>query len=162
MKTVLLRALVTFVVVCTPAANGVAVAQLPEPAPARSWSSVRLAKWVLFGAAVGFGAYAVSQSQRADRSYSELEGLCRSDQNRCSAGIDGYADARAESLYQRAVSADRRAHQAIIGGEVTLLGSAALFIYDLRNRRGPPDIPYPANSGEASGLRFAVGARVAF
>jgi hypothetical protein len=65
-------------------------------------------------------------------------------------------------LYQRAVSADRRAHQAIIGGEITLLGSAALFIYDLRNRRGPPDIPYPADSRESNAYGFAIGARVAF
>ena len=161
MKTMLLRTVAGLSILCNFASSGVAAAQLPQPAPSRSWSSVRLAKWALLGAAVGFGAYAVSQSQRADASYAELGGLCRADQELCASNGNGYADSHAELLYQRAVAADRRAHQAIIGGEVTLLGSAALFIYDLRNRRGPPDIPYPADSKQ-SAYGFAIGARVFF
>ncbi len=162
MKTVTLRAVAGLSILCISAGSGLAAAQLPQPAASRSWTSVRLAKWALLGAAVGFGAYAVSQSQRADDSYSELGLLCRAEQDRCASNGDGYADSRAERLYQLAVSADRRAHQAIIGGEVTLLGSAALFIYDLRNRRGPADIPYPADSRESAGYKFAIGARVSF
>ena len=162
MKIILLRAVVAVCILCSVTDSGVAAAQLRQPAASRSWSSVRLAKWALLGVAVGFGAFAVSQSQRADDSYSELGMLCRSDQDRCVSSGDVYADAHAERLYQRAVSADRRAHQAIIGGEVTLLGSAALFIYDLRNRRGPPDIPYPASSRESAAYGFAIGARVFF
>ena len=162
MKTILLRAMVGLSILCVSADASVAGAQLPRPAASRSWTSVRLAKWALLGAAVGFGAYAVSQSQQADDSYGDLGLLCRAEQDRCASNGDGYADARAERLYQRAVSADRRAHQAIIGGEVTLLGSAALFIYDLRNRRGPPDIPYPAGSRGSAAYGFAFGARVFF
>jgi len=162
MKTMLLRVVVGLSILCIFADSGVAAAQLTRPAASRSWTSVRLAKWALLGAAVGFGAYAVSQSQQADDSYEELGLLCRADQDRCASNGDGYADSRAERLYQRAVSADRRAHQAIIGGEITLLGSAALFIYDLRNRRGPPDIPYPAGSRDSSAHGFVIGARVFF
>ncbi|MBC7789290.1 MAG: hypothetical protein H7Z74_05055 [Anaerolineae bacterium] len=162
MKTMVLRVVAALFIACSLADSTVASAQPSQPAAPRSWTSVRLAKWVLLGAAVGFGAFAVSQSQRADDNYAELGQLCREEQERCASDGNSYADARAEQLYQRAVSADRRAHQAIIGGEVTLLGSAALFIYDLRNRRGPPDIPYPANSRAATGYGFAMGARVFF
>ncbi|MBA3558188.1 MAG: hypothetical protein H0W30_06270 [Gemmatimonadaceae bacterium] len=162
MKTLRLRAMCGLWILCISVASSVAAAQLPQPAASRSWTSVRLAKWALLAAAVGFGAYAVTQSQHADDSYGELDLLCRAEQDRCASTGDSYPDARAERLYQRAVSADRRAHQAIIGGEVTLLGSAALFIYDLRNRRGPPDIPYPADSGESGAYGFVIGARVTF
>lgn len=162
MKMTMLRAVAGLWILCISACSAVAHAQLPQPVAPRSWTSVRLAKWALLGAAVGFGVYAVSQSGRADDSYAELGTLCRAEQNRCVRSGDRYADSRAESLYQRSVSADRRAHQAIIGGEVTLLGSAALFIYDLRNRRGPPDIPYPADSTEPAAYAIAIGAKVFF
>jgi hypothetical protein len=64
-----------------------------------------------------------------------------------------YADAESESLFDRANAADRRAQFGMIGAQVTLLGSASLFVYDLRNGNGPDDIPYPrARRGFVIGL----------
>ena len=147
----------------------IASAALPAPAAAqagrsRGWTRVRVAKWALLGAATGFGVYALTHSSRADRDYGELRTLCSSDPDGCSLEGGRYAADAAESLYRSSVREDRRAQLGIIGGQLTLLGSVALFVYDLRNVGGPENIPYPA-----SGLRWiptarraAVGASVRF
>ena len=43
-----------------------------------------------------------------------------------------------------------------------LFGSVGLFIWDLRNDRGPGNIPYPSHARRAPGRAIAVGARLAF
>jgi hypothetical protein len=66
------------------------------------------------------------------------------------------------------LAADRRAQVGIIGGQVALFGSVALFVYDLRHARGPGNIPYPSGAPEgaareASARRsVAAGLRLAF
>lgn len=139
-------------------------AQLPHPsAPSTrpAWSAVRVAKWVLLGAAVGFGTYALSRSRAADETYATLRAHCDREPERCRLVGGRYADPELERLYGAAAALDRRAQVGILGGQVTLLGSAGLFIYDLRNGRGPEDIPY---SPRGSALRgnLMVGARLAF
>jgi hypothetical protein len=120
------------------------------------WSRVRIAKWALLGAAIGFGSYALVQSGRAEDYYEELRRTCQVDPEACQLQNGRYASDVTERLYGDATAADRRARVGIIGGQVTLLGSAALFVYDLRNGRGPDDIPYPPNRrGMAVGLRLA-------
>ena len=144
------------------AASGPAAAQGPgRVPPARGWSAVRVAKWALLGAALSFGVYALAEHRRGDDAYGELQALCHADHRRCRMLDDRYESPEAERLYDRAVAADRRAQLGIIGGQVTLLGSAGLFVYDLRNGRGPSDIPYPTGSG-AQGARLTIGARLAF
>ena len=133
----------------------------PAPGARGGWTTVRLAKWALLAAAVGFGTYALAQSNQADDAYGALRTFCRTDQDRCALSGGRYADPAAERLYDRALAADRRAQVGIIGGQVTLLGSAALFVYDLRNGRGPADIPYPGSAARAA-RRVVVGARLAF
>ena len=122
-----------------------ATAQAPkaQPAPSRGWTGVRVAKWALLGAATGFAVYALNHSSQAEHDYGRLRTLCESDPDGCSLDSGRYAADEAEALYQSSLREDQRAQRAIIGGQVVLLGSVALFVYDLRNARGPANIPYP-------------------
>lgn len=130
----------------------------------RGWRSARAGKWALLGGAVLFGAYAVHRSNQANEAYDALRGTCESDAQRCRLEDGRYVDARSEALFQRAEREDTRAQIGIVGGQVALLGSVGLFVYDLRNARGPRNIPYPgpatasaapaASAGIAAGLRF--------
>jgi len=117
---------------------------------------LRIGKWTMLGAAVGMGAYALVRSQDAEQQYEALRQLCDADQSRCQLQGRQYADPEAEALYQTAILHDRRARIGIIGAQVSLLGSVALFIADLENDRGPADIPYPSRFRPvtAVGLRF--------
>jgi hypothetical protein len=137
---------------------------------------VRVAKWALFGTAVAFGGYALSQSRRAEDAYGQLRELCRIEPQSCEVQNGDYSSDRAEELYQSALFRDRRARVGIFGGQVALLGSVALFIYDLGAPRGPVNIPYPGGSGGGvaagepglppglglQGRSLAVGVRIAF
>lgn len=116
---------------------------LRQPSP--GWTKVRVAKWALLGAAAGFGLYALQHTGRAQDAYEALSARCVGDPERCVLVNGRYADPSTEALYRRSNREDRRAQGAIVGGQVALFGSAALFIYDLRNDRGPRNIPYPAH-----------------
>ena len=140
------------------AAPPVAGAQGPSPGTiphqhSGGWTLVRTAKWALFGGAVGLGAYALHHSQIAERSYAQLREICEVNADRCTVIGGRYADQEAEALFARSVAADRHAQVGIFGGQVALLGSVGLFIYDLRNGHGPRDIPYPAKRTVGIGLR---------
>jgi hypothetical protein len=127
------------------------------PRQQTGWSRVRVAKWALLGAAIGFGSYALVQSSRAEDHISALRRECEVEPQGCQLQNGRYSSATAEALYDAAADADRRARIGIIGGQVTLLGSAALFVYDLRNGRGPDDIPLPPTRAA-----MAVGLRLTF
>jgi hypothetical protein len=152
----IVRAAIIFVALCG-AATVEAQVQVTPPRVQEGWSAVRIAKWALLGAAIGFGSYALVESGRAEDHYEELRRLCQVEPGACQLENGRYSDAAAEQLYENAGSADRRARIGIIGGQVTLLGSAAFFVYDLRNGRGPDDIPYPP-----SRARIGVGLRLTF
>lgn len=109
----------------------------------RGWTTVRVAKWALAGVTVGLGYYAFRQSARADRAYSDLRRLCVTTPRACILDAGRYPDARAEGLYGTSLSYDRHAQTGILVGQATLLASAALFVYDLRNGHGPANIPFP-------------------
>lgn len=152
------RAVVAGIALALAAAPAAAQVDI-APAPVESgWTKTRVAKWALLAAAVGFGTYALVETGRASDYYGELRAHCQSDPEACRLNDGRYVDAYAESLFDEATAADRRARVGIIGGQVTLLGSAALFVYDLRNGRGgPSDIPYPR-----PGARFGVGLQMTF
>src|SRR5688572_4165705 len=99
------------------------------PPPTSGWSAVRIGKWALLGAAVGFGAYARSRSRAADESYALLRDRCHAEPERCRLQNGRYADAELERMYANAIALDRQAQVGIVGGQITLLGSAGLFIY---------------------------------
>ena len=119
-------------------------AQEPLRQPAQGWTRVRVAKWALLGVSAGFGLYALEHTRSAQHAYEALTRRCQGEPDRCALVGGRYADASTEALFQRSGREDRRAQLGIIGGQVTLFGSAALFIYDLRNGHGPQNIPYPA------------------
>lgn len=141
-------------------------AQAAGGAPARAkspggWTTVRVAKWALLGAAAALGAYALAHSTRAEHAYGDLRHLCVADPAGCALQDGRYDAPRAEALYQTSLREDRRARAGIVGGQVALLGSAALFVYDLRNGRGPENLPYPGAALRPAAPRPAVVAGAA-
>ena len=121
---------------------------------------VRWGKWVLLGTAVAFGSYALAEHRRAEHAYEALRVRCRGDATLCDRVNGRYTDVTSEQFHQRATAGDRRARVGIIGGQIALLGSAALFVYDLRNGRGPANIPY--HGARAAAPSAAAGVRLAF
>ena len=120
--------------------------------------AVRIAKWTLLAGAVAAGAYALDASQSAEGAYERLGQRCQQDGSRCAFTPAGqYVDPVAERLFRDSQRFDSRARTGIIVGEVTLVGSLGLFIYDLRNRRGPADIPFPV---PVSASTVAIGVRL--
>ena len=119
-----------------------------------SWTVVRVAKWALLGGAVGLGVYALRNSREAEHAYADLRDRCVQASVQCAVENGRYRDPVTEILYARSVNADRRAQFGIYGGQVAALGSVGLFIYDLRNGRGPSDIPYPAKRVVSIGARL--------
>jgi hypothetical protein len=142
---------------------GPVAAQTPVHGGRAGWSAVRIAKWALLASAGGFAVYALAHSTRAEDSYQALRRLCDTEPARCTVSGGGYDDPTAERYYATARQEDRRAQVGIVGGQVTLLGSVGLFIYDLRNGRGPANIPYPsAQSRAAAGPAVGAGVRLSF
>ncbi len=121
------------------------------------WRPARVAKWALLGASVGFGVYALSHSRQAERAYGNLRSLCYDQPTHCALAANRYTSADAEALFSRATAQDRHAQVGIVGGQLSLLGGVALFIYDLRNGRGPVNIPFPLDSSshDFRGRKFA-------
>lgn len=141
---------------------GTLAAQTPKQHA--TWTPVRVAKWALLGAAAGLAAYALEHSTAAERTNDRLRALCTDEPERCQLRGGVYVDAFAEQLFLRTEREDHLARVGIVGGQVALLGSVGLFVYDLRNGRGPRDIPYPSLASRAGPppRRVIVGLRVAF
>lgn len=138
-------------------------AQTPtHPGVDRGWTKVRAAKWALLGVAVGFGGYAIVQTTRAQDRYEALGRICVNEPERCRLEDGRYADPALEALYDASARHDLRAQTGIAGAHVALFGSAALFIYDLRNARGPRNIPYPSHASARPPGGIVVGARLSF
>ena len=158
----ILRDFVRALVLLAVAASAVSAQTPVRPGP-EGWTRTRVAKWALLGAAVGFGGYALVQTSRAQDRYDALGRICVNEPDRCQLDAGRYRDAELERLYQETNTHDRRAQVGIVSAQVALFGSVALFIYDLRNGRGPRDIPYPSlGAGAAPARWLALGARVAF
>lgn len=112
-------------------------------------------------------AAAAPASAQTERHWDRLLDICRANNADCTLGPDGrYTNAVAEQEYQQALHFDRRANRRFLGGQVSLLATAALFIADLRgggSRQGPKNIPLaplevsaePAGDAARVGLRFA-------
>ena len=120
-------------------------------------------KWVLLGATLGMGLLAASSHDKAESAYGDLEQYCAPDRSRCDLNSGGtYVDPTAENFYQESVSYDQHARRWFLGGEVALLGAAALFIWEFtRPHDRPEDIPFePELRVGPTGTR--MGLRVAF
>ncbi len=142
--------------------------QPQTPPRGGSWSRsiVHYGKWVTAATAVGLTILAAREHDRAQDDWNQLLDLCRSNNAACQLRSDGqYADYNAELLFQRTTYYDRRARSRLIGGQLALLASAALFILDLRHQgRDAPNIPFHGLelSAEPAGEGARVGVRVPF
>jgi len=107
---------------------------------------------------------AVRAHDRADEVFDLIEAECSIGQQRCALGPGGgYADPALENLYQTSLRYDRRARLWLIGGETALVGSAALFIWELARPKNRPDnIPFEPEMRVMPAGRTGLGLRMAF
>lgn len=127
-----------------------ALAQAPDTTIYRSSPAlVKYGKWALLAAALGMGYQSLQSHQKADDEFTRLEDYCFDDRTRCDrAGGGRYLDSRSESYYQSSLSYDRKSRGWLIGGEISLLGAAGLFVWELsRPKRPNPNIPFEPTVG---------------
>jgi hypothetical protein len=121
-------------------------AQPPDTAPpvAGGLRPLRVAKWTTLIAAAASGIYGFVENARADDRFAELEQQCQARRAECRRRTaDGaYEDAALEELYQRVRRHDRRAHRALLSGQIGVAASVGLFLLDLGNVRPPSDVPW--------------------
>ena len=135
------------------------------PAQAQSLSPVvKYGKWALLAGAIGMNYLAVRAHDRADDVFDIIEAECSTAHERCALGPGGgYADPALEDLYQTSLKYDRRARLWLIGGESALVGSAALFIWELARPKNRPDnIPFEPEVRVTPAGRTGLGLRMAF
>ena len=118
------------------------------------WRPLRVAKWSTLVASTAAAAYGFNQNRIADREYEELERICVGNPALCerASGSDEYADADMERRYQEIVERDDRARIALLAGQLGLIASVVMFIFDLPDKSRPEDIPY-----DPKPLRFGLG-----
>lgn len=122
-------------------------------------------KWLTAAGVAAFSIVAATEHRLSRRDWNSLLTICRSALDACTLGADGrYVRADAEALYQRSRAYDRRANRWLVGAQVSLIATTALFIIDLHPGQGPENIPFPANRIEVGrvGDGLGVGLRVAF
>lgn len=118
---------------------------LAGPASAQATKPLfKYGKWVLAAGALGLNYLAAKDHDRADAAFDALEARCLDDGRLCDIGTTGrYIDASTEGLYQQSLHYDRRARRLLFGGEAALLGSAAIFVWELTRHTSKPDnIPF--------------------
>jgi hypothetical protein len=120
-------------------------------------------KFVLAAGALGMNYLAAKNHNRADDNFDALQRRCLDEPRLCDLNTSGrYADGLSETFYQESLRYDRRARRWLFGGETALLGSAAIFVWELTRHTSKPDnIPFQP---ELRTLRQAtgIGLRVQF
>ncbi|HET9465198.1 MAG TPA: hypothetical protein VFO71_06700 [Gemmatimonadales bacterium] len=126
--------------------------------------AVKYGKWVLLAGSIGLNYLAVRAHNSADDAFDALEAQCTAVQERCAIGPAGtYSDPAIEDLYQTSLRYDRRARLWLIGGETALIGSAALFIWELARPKNRPDnIPFEPEVRSLRAGGTGVGLRLGF
>jgi hypothetical protein len=127
--------------------------------------AVHYGKWLASAGAAAFTVMAVNEHHKSSREWDQLLDICRADDANCVTGADGrYTYYPAELHYQHAIYYDHRARHRLLGGQVSLLTAAALFIADLRPEKGPGNIPFHAIevAPRPGGDGINVGVRLAF
>ena len=135
-----------------------------NPAAVRIPPVVKYGKWALLAGAAGLNLLALHDHHLADSTFAQLSDICTvADHLRCLTGRDGaYLDPGAEAIYQSALSADRRARAWLVAGETVLLGSAAMFVWELSRPKGrDPNIPFTPRVS-VLGNRTMVGLTIPF
>jgi hypothetical protein len=106
---------------------------------------VHTGKWLTAAAAIGFTVMASNQHGSSRREWDALMEICRSASDACLVGPDGrYLRADAEALYQSSRHYDLLANRWLVGAQLSLVTTTALFIIDLNAGNGPQNIPYPS------------------
>jgi hypothetical protein len=106
---------------------------------------IHTGKWLTAAAAIGFTVMASQQHNYSRRDWDALLEICRSASDACLVGPDGrYLRADAEALYQSSRQYDLLANRWLVGAQVSLVTTTALFIIDLNAGNGPENIPYPS------------------
>lgn len=126
--------------------------------------AVKYGKWVLLAGSIGMNYLAVRAHNSADDAFDVLEAECSAMNERCALGPGGgYTDPAIEDLYQTSLRYDRRARLWLIGGETALVGSAALFIWELARPKDRPDnIPFEPEVRSLRAGGTGLGLRLAF
>ena len=125
---------------------------------------VKYGKWALLAGSAGLNLLALHNHHLADDTFAQLSEICTgADHSRCLTGAGGaYLDPGAEAIYQSAISADRRARNWLIAGETALLGSAAMFVWELSRPKGrDPNIPFTPRVS-VLGNRTMIGLTIPF
>lgn len=105
---------------------------------------IKYGKWGLLVVAVGLNLAASESNERANLSFNELEDRCFQDPQFCTVNGGGsYDDQLSEDLFQRTARLDTSARRLLIAGQVALMGSAAMFIYEFTRPPGEPDDNVP-------------------
>ena len=105
--------------------------------------AIRYGKWLTLTAAAAGAVYGVVTNQKADDQYAAIEIVCRDDVVRCVRRPDGsFADAELERDYQEVLELNDRARLVLIGAQISLVASVALFIIDLPRGGSGEGIPY--------------------
>jgi len=120
-------------------------------------------KWLTAAGVAAFSIVAATEHRLSRRDWNSLLTICRSADDACAVAADGrYVRADAEALYQRSRDYDRRANRWLVGAQVSLIATTALFIIDLHPGQGPENIPFPANQLEVGRVGDGVGVRMRF
>ena len=124
---------------------------------------VKYGKWGTLGVSLAFNALAFRTHDQAERAFHRLENYCNVDFARCQTGTTGaYTDPLSEQLFQQSLSYDRRTRLRLIAGETALLGSVAMFVWELSQPKGPPDnIPFRPEVSTRDGTTH-LGLRFSF
>jgi len=124
---------------------------------------IKYGKWAAAAIAAVTTAVGIHEHNAANNAYAGLVGYC-SQIAICRLAPDGrYADARAEAAYQQVVRDDRAARVWLVAGQASAVAAAVLFVLELRNARGPPNIPYagllvePGLRETKVGFRWSLG-----
>jgi len=118
---------------------------VPGDRPTWRHGVVHYGKWVAVAGAIGLTALAVREHNASTREWDQLLAICRTRSSDCATGSDGrYLDYPAELHYEKAIYYDHRARRRLIGGQLSLLTAAVLFLADLHPGRGPGNLPFPA------------------
>jgi hypothetical protein len=130
---------------------------LVVPAQAQGFRPVfKYGKWLLAAGAIGMNYLAAKNHDKADDAFNAIESRCVVDPRQCDLDASGhYIDTQNEALFQQTLKYDRRARRWLFGGEAALLGSAAIFVWELTRHTSKPDnIPFEP---EIRTLRQATG-----
>lgn len=122
-------------------------------------------KWLTAAGVAAFTIAAARVHRLSRREWDALLTICRSAQDACAVGPNGqYVRPDAEALFQRSRAYDRRANRWLVGAQLSLIATTALFIIDLHPGEGPENIPFPVNQIDVGpiGDGVGVGLRIAF